>query len=243
MVLSSHRCRTEPQGALPWALLLVCTLLLLPAPHVSSGGLAGKFSNDVYTAPLKNFTARYQLTGEVSGGPCCQRGVGDSFDKRSGIGTLSLYNEYGALNGVVYSRIPPGASESLSAQSLGDWLRAVPLSMLEERGVRPEILREQAGEFGGRTAWVAVVSIPGGSVISRKNWLTGEESRLDSVRGFVVFAREDFVYALMTEINVIGWGGRPGRSYDPDSWDLFMPELEHFYSGMAFGPGAGRTRR
>ena len=112
--------------------------------------------------------------------------------------------------------------------------------MTEDAGLTWDVLMEEAREFDGRHAWIAVVSIPGGGVRGSTQWdpttmqPTGETTYNDSTRGFLVFARENYVYALHCEIEVPGFFFGSGSRYDPDNWDEFLVELERFYKAMKF---------
>lgn len=220
--------------ALRLAALAVLSAILVLLPNGGDADqLAGKFKRDEYTAPDKNFKAKFLLEK-------FEPGVADSWDRASGIGTVSFYNMNGALNGVIYTRIPGNKAETLTSEALADWLRAVPLAMTEDAGLTPDVLREEAREFDGRAAWIAVVSIPGGGVVGSAQWdmskmaPSGETKYNDSTRGFVVFARGNYVYALHCEIEVPGFFLGSGSHYDPDDWDAFMDELGRFYEAMRF---------
>lgn len=198
------------------------------------GRLAGTFENGVYTAPDGRFKARYRLSGASERDPCCDQTVDDAYYP-NGFGILSMSNEYGAINGVIYG--PVGMLDELSVEAqtapLQRWFHGVVMDVLSSGAGVPTILHEEGRQFHEMSAWVAAVSIPGGGVIEHYSSETGEQGRVASVRGFVVFQRDDFIYALMCESNVLSFAGE-SRLYDPGNWSKFVDELSAFYDTMEF---------
>ncbi len=196
---------------------------------------AGSFKDGMYVAPNELFSAKYQLTGASGGEPCCEQTVGDMFDEQTGMGVVSLSNEYGAVNGVFYG--PASAIKYETGddkpQRLKKWFYAVVMERLLFNVPESTVLKEESRKFNRMDAWIAVVEIPGGGVITSYEIETVQAVGQDSVRGFVVFQRGDYIFALMNENNVLGFSGPP-RVYDPDNWDDFLIELNAFYSTMKF---------
>jgi hypothetical protein len=197
--------------------------------------LAGSFRKGVYAAPNKLFRAKYRLTGGTKNDPCCEETVIDSFDEQRGKGTVSLSNEYGALNGVIYGPASlVGADADLdSAQILKRWFHAEVMALLHSIKPQARLLHEERRLFNTMDAWIAVVDIPGGAVAGKYAISTGRYDPADSVRGFVVFQRGTYVFTLMCETNVLSFFGE-SRVYDPDRWDDFLAELSAFYSTTRF---------
>lgn len=193
---------------------------------------AGSFNNSIYVAPNELFRAEYRLTGGSPRDPCCDETVQDWFDAETGFGTVVLSNEYGALNGVFYG--PPSLAGGNGDKSLlKQWFDEMVMGLIRSNVPGATVLQEEQRRFHGMDAWIAVVEIAGGGVLTRYDAETGTEERQDSVRGFVIFQRDDNVFALMCEVNVMSFLGK-SRVYDPDDWDAFLEELSAFYSTMEF---------
>jgi len=179
--------------------------------------LAGSFERDTYIAPDGLFRVKYLLsTG---------RNSIDSFVPETGVGTVSLSNDLGALNGVIYG---PATTNQLE-----DWFHSVPMHLIKSNIPEASILREEGRQIHGMDSWIAVVEMPGGGVMAKYDAEKNTYESSDSVRGFVVFKRNDYIFALMCEVNIMGFFEQ-GRTYDPENWDAFLADLSDFYQHMSF---------
>lgn len=194
--------------------------------------LAGSFENGIYVAPNKLFQAEYQLTGGSPRDPCCEETVQDGFDPETGFGIVVLSNEYGALNGVFYGPTSLAGGNG-DKPLLNQWFDQMVMGLIHSNVSGATVLHEEQRRFHETDAWIVVVEIAGGGVVAKYDSETGTEERQDSVRGFAVFERDDNVFALMCEVNVMSFVG-DSRVYDPDNWDAFLEELSAFYSTMEF---------
>ena len=95
------------------------------------------------------------------------------------------------------------------------------------------VLHEDSQRFHGMDAWIAMVAIGGGGVIASYGRQTGVPDRIDSLRELVVYQRDENVFALMCQVNVMDFFGE-NRLYDRDYRDAFLEELSEFYSTMEF---------
>ena len=113
--------------------------------------------------------------------------------------------------------------------------RDVP-ALLRAAASRCTVIHEEPGTFDGAPAWFAVMHLPRGSAMFRNDAETGLPTRLDSIRGVVVFSRGRQTYLIMTETA-------------PElEWNAFMPKLADFYRGISFSnpdglDGLGYLRR
>lgn len=213
------------------ASLVLFACCVLTATPSEAARLKGKFTDDVYTAPGGIFTARYQLSGTSAADPCCQRTVSDDVDTRSRVGVMSFSNEYGAINGVIWAPAAPAVEDS--AQELSAWLQAVVMPTLRRGSPQAFVHRQETRRVGDFDALLAVTELPGGATACQFDLGTRSLKCGDSVRGLVVFRRGDYCFALMAEMNVLGFFG-DGKRYDPANWDAYLPELEAFLAGMTF---------
>ena len=178
----------------------------------------GEFQDGIYTAPNQLFSVRSPL------GP--DPWVIDSFD--SSAGAVTFIDEAGGLYGIVCTpSFDPLAGANNDAETdlaiLRNWLHDATFPLFFENQLPgSELVREEAGTFQGRPAWLALMHLPRGSVLFRNDPETGLPVRQDSYRGLIVFSRGDHTFLIMKET-------------DPDSpWNSFVPELSEFYSGIAF---------
>jgi hypothetical protein len=155
-------------------------------------------------------------------------------------GAVSFIDGMGRLNGILYMddegyEVPAGQGDG-AARRLGEWLR--------DRGFPgffkvslpgSKILREEAGEIGGRPAWVGVAYLPQGSPLGYGERDSYEVKRSDSWRGMAVVRNGRHIYLLHTELRIEKIAG-PEWTYNADSadWNAFLPELEALFQRIEF---------
>ena len=213
------------------ALMRSAPVLLAAIVAMPAGALEkGQFEAGMYTAPNQLFTVKSPL------GPSPH--LIDTFDQTTG--AVTFLDESGRLFGVVCTPnldILAGADNDFETDAaiLRNWLREATLPMFFQRMVPgSSILREEAAEFEGRLAWIAVLHMPQASAMIRNDPETGYPTRQDSWRGVVVFSRGGQTYLLMTEA-AVDVSGMP-RQFDASApgWNDFVATLTEFYHGMTF---------
>lgn len=192
----------------------------------------GSFQEGLYVAPGQLFSVKSPL------GP--QAYLIDTFDRTTG--TVTFLDETGQLFGVVCTPnldILAGADNDFETDAaiLRNWLREATFPLFFARMVPGSaILREEAAEFEGRPAWVALIHLPRGSPMTRDDPETGTPTREDSWRGVVVFSRGGLTYLLMTETSRDAAGAMRQFDAEAPGWNDFMASLSAFYQGMTFEP-------
>lgn len=192
----------------------------------------GRFRDGLYVAPRELFTVQSPL------GP--NPHLIDTFDRTTG--AVTFLDERGQLYGIVCTPnldVLAGADNDFETDAaiLRNWLREATFPMFFARMIPgSQILREEAVEFEGRPAWVAMIHLPRGSAMIDTDPATGEPVRLDAWRGVVVFMEGGLTYMLMTEAGVDESGRFRTPDADSPEWRGFLPQLTRFYRGMTFEP-------
>jgi hypothetical protein len=218
---------------LPLTRLLAC-LAALPAvlgialaPASANAIEQGDFHAGLYTAPGQLFTVRSPLGPESY--------LVDAFDRSAG--AVTFLDDDGKLFGVICTKsydVLAGADNDFETDAaiLRNWFQAGTFPHFFERRIPGAwIVSEGPGEFEGAPAWIAVLYLPKGSVLTRQDPETGARTRQDSWRGLVVFSRGEHTYLLMTETPPA-----PGRN-------SFLAQLSDFYRGITFAPAELASRK
>ncbi len=218
------------------ALSLILLSLVFSAP-ASAERLQGKFRKGVYTAPTGLFTVQSPLGARPV--------VDDGYGGIPGLGMVSFSNDRAEMYNVMYGPFADSPEvESgypvTTGTDLETWFRDVMFPPAFE-GLLPgsTILRSEAGEFEGQPAWIAIVHMPRGHVITSRTfaqaWLAEPGRRMDSWCGIVVIRHQDHGYILMKELND-QLAGIEKFKLDPEAtdWNAFVPRLAEFYRGVQF---------
>lgn len=204
--------------AYPAALMAVVALVLAPGPAAAFE--QGDYQAGLYTAPGQMFTVKSPLGPESY--------LVDAFEQSAG--AVTFLDDSGELYGVICTRsydVLAGADNDFETDAaiLRNWFHNASFPNFFERRIPGAwIVNEGPGEFDGAPAWIGVVYLPQGSALTRKDPRTGERTRDDSWRGFVVFSRGEHTYLIMTETPPA-----PGRN-------SFLVQLSEFYRGITFTP-------
>lgn len=206
---------------------------LLCAATSFQGHLYGHYKDGVYTAPGKLF----RVSSPFPEDPAVSDGREPENDNA---GAVSFIDAMGRLNGILYMEnrgggMPSGEGEG-AARRLGDWLRDTGFPGFFKVSLPgSKILREEAGEIGGRPAWIAVAYLPKGSPLGYSERDSYEVRRNDSWRGMAVIHNGRHFYLLQTELRIEKIAG-PGWTYNADDadWNGFLPELEALYRRIEF---------
>lgn len=219
-------------GAASLSVALFFSLATAPA---DAARLAGKFKKGVYTAPNGLFTAKSPLGDRPF--------INDGFNAEMGLGSVSFTTDTGKLYGVVFApNLDPLAATTADKDTataiLRNWFRdAIFPTVFAGPLPGSTILRDEAGEFEGQPAWLAVVYLPGGSALASYDPATGKSTRENSWRGMVIVRHGDHSYALMKELNDnFFFGASEDFKFDPAApdWNAFVPRLAEFHRGMQF---------
>jgi hypothetical protein len=222
------------------ALALLLAIGALPA---DAALVSGTFSEGLYTAPGQLFTVKSPL------GP--RPILVDGFDRAAG--AVTFIDDIGQLFGVVCTpNLDMLAGVTIDAEVataiLRNWFREAAFPAYFAATVPgSSILREAPAVFEGEPAWVALMHLPRGAPLERRDPATGQATRRDSWRGAVVISRGGHTYLLMTEAIAIPSGASPQafNAWTP-GWDSFLAKLAPFYRGMTFttaGPDESEQRR
>ena len=196
------------------AAALACTLAAGPIFAIEQGA----FEAGLYTAPGQLFTVKSPL------GPSPI--LVDSFDEQTG--AVTFLDDTGELYGLICTPnydVLAGADNDFETDAaiLRNWFRDATFPLFFARQLPgATIIHEEPGTFDGAPAWFAVMHLPRGSAMFRNDAETGLPTRLDSIRGVVVFSRGGQTYLIMTE-----------TAPEPE-WKAFLPKLADFYRGIAF---------
>jgi len=211
---------------------LCVSLLALSTGSAVARSLKGKVKKGVYYSPANNFTVPVTKGWDVK--------VNDSYDKKKGIGAVSMHDVLGSLDSIHYMMVPPEFQARIQEMEnkehfLLDWLQKelIPGWYLP---AAPEsrILREATGPFEGMPAAFALVDIPGGSHIAVTSTSDGKTRRADSCRGLVVFLKGRYIYSIATETTSAVCKKEAG-AVEPDKNGMpFAEALRTFYKSIAF---------
>ena len=145
----------------------------------------GAFEAGTYTAPGELFTVKSPL------GPSPI--LVDSFDELTG--AVTFLDETGELYGLICTPnfdVLAGADNDFETDAaiLRNWFHDATFPLFFARQLPgATIIHEEPGTFDGSPAWFAVMHLPRGSAMFRNDAETGLPTRLDSIRGVVVFSR------------------------------------------------------
>jgi hypothetical protein len=205
------------------------TAALVLAPPLAGAFEQGEYHAGLYTAPGQLFTVKSPL------GPGSY--LVDGFERSAG--AVTFLHDDGSLYGVICTPsydVLAGADNDFETDVaiLRNWFHSATFPHFFEKQIPGAwIAREGPGEFEGRPAWTAVLYLPRGSALIRKDPITGEATRADSWRGVVVFSRGEHTYLIMTE-----------TPPEPDG-NSFLVALSEFYRGFSFaeaGPASPKIR-
>ncbi len=199
-------------------LITAAALVLAFAAEPLFANEQGAFKAGTYTAPGELFTVKSPL------GPTPI--LVDSFDELTG--AVTFLDESGELYGLICTPnfdVLAGADNDFETDAaiLRNWFHDATFPLFFARQLPgASIVHEEPGTFDGAPAWFAVMHLPRGSSMFRNDPETGLPTRLDSVRGLVVFSRGKQTFLIMTETA-------------PElEWNAFLPKLSDFYRGIAF---------
>ncbi len=173
-----------------------------------------------FKSPLKNFTI---IAPRIPYGTKIQK------ENSKDDGTVSFFGDAGDLRRIDYFRAPAGKTAPMdSTEQQALYHRS--LNALLKSNTGSSLLSERAYTLDGTGMLLALVAFPEGSTVVES--FTGK--REDSVRGILIFARKDFLYALHAELldNVLE---RKKDPLPPEELlrraELYLPEL---YRSMTF---------
>ncbi len=179
----------------------------------------GAFEAGIYTAPGQLFAVKSPL------GPAPI--LVDSFDDTTG--AVTFLDNSGELYGLICAPsfdVLAGADNDFETDAaiLRNWFHDATFPLFFARQLPgATIVHEEPGSFDGAPAWLAVMHLPRGSAMFKNDPETGLPTRLDSLRGVVVFSRNRQTYMIMTETT-------------PElEWNAYLPKLTDFYRGISFG--------
>jgi hypothetical protein len=215
-------------------LAVYATLALAPfllAATVTHGNLYGRYNDGVYLAPKKLF----RLSAPFPDDPTISDG---SEPANNNAGAVSFIDPAGRMLGVLYmeNKGSGAAADSGDTRQLADWFRDTGFPRFFQANVPDaKVLRDEAGEIGGKPAWIAVAHVPNASPLGLSVRGSYDVKRNDSWRGMAVVARGKHYYLLQTELRIEKLAG-PDWSYDEDAanWNVFVPELEALYDRIEF---------
>lgn len=201
---------------------LTAVFVLALAPQPAEAFEQGDYHAGLYTAPGHLFTVKSPLGPESY--------LVDGFERSAG--AVTFLDDSGKLFGVICTPsydVLAGADNDFETDAaiLRNWFRQATFPHFFEKQIPGAwIVREAPGEFEGKPAWIAVLYLPRGSAMIRKDPLTGDPARGDSWRGVVVFSRGEHTYLIMTETPPEPVG------------NAYLAKLSSFYRGISFAETA-----
>lgn len=222
----------------PMTILLAAVLTISFAPDsLLSQDVKSIKPGKTYTSPLKDF----EVTAPEL---CLGTKIQQQSDKNGGM--VAFLSDVGQLDRIDFARLDPDVSTSLS-ESTSEVKQAVYAEHLRSTVLEPNegtIITAEPLVLDETEVLFAVAELPGGSVLESVSFREGEmvSERMDSVRGLVVFAREDVIYVLHHEVGVdfdaiwdCGLSGMGGPQLTADERDRAAREgLQRLYEAMRF---------
>ncbi len=143
-------------------------------------------------------------------------------------GAVTFLDDKGELYGLICTPnydVLAGADNDFETDAaiLRNWFRDATFPLFFARQLPgATIIHEEPGTFDGAPAWFAAMHLPRGSAMFTNDAETGLPTRLDSIRGVIVFSRGGQTFLIMTEMA-------------PElEWKAFLPKLADFYRGISF---------
>jgi hypothetical protein len=214
--------------------------LLLGSDACFARGLEGQVKKGIYTSPAGNFRV------PVPQGLGMQ--VSDGYDKdgRNFIGAVSFHDDFGSLVAIFYMKLEPDQAAKFDQGGLprlAGWLPAVAMPIwFVPASPESRILHQEDGTFENMPVSLAQVEIPGGSALTTID-PSGRQTRVDSVRGLIIFRRGNYIYMLAKEQSagdaIFGVAKAPDNAAaaaaEPEGqWKGFVSELTASYQSVVF---------
>lgn len=188
---------------------LTCAAILLLPKALFSLQKPG----ESFQAPLKNFTV---LVPNLPFGTKVQK----KNDKD--LGMVSFLGATGDVRRIDYQRLPPDFNIPTDSITLRRFTETALISLLEPNHGTVEA--DSAISLPDQEAWFALVHFPNASRL-----VDSTGTRLDAVRGLLLFVRQGFAYTLSVEPGVMDTG--PGHQLNAP---YAIAMLTKFYGSIAF---------
>lgn len=215
-----------------WFVAPLAALILTACP--SNPPTKGKIDGGSYASPHGNYTMQIPL------GPGLGRRITDDAREVQGKeGYVSILNDFGEVRSVEYVEIPAAETQRFAGDNLpyslqSGYREGFVASKLEQfPGTRS--LHDEPLENADGRAHFGIVFIPGGSPLVRANALgLPSNEHLDTLRSYLVFARDGFLYILGCTFSADGI--EPDLTLTPERIDAYKRSLDAMRAGMSFPP-------
>jgi len=180
--------------------------------------LSGKIVNGTYTPPPQNFSVTVPPGFTSSQFAMVQDSYGDAYGGKAG--TVTFSSIFGGLRSVWYFPIAVVADATHHGKDAYRRLFLGPIfgGSILPKVPRATVISEEYVDFNGREAFFAVVDMPEGSNVAAGG------KRQDTIRGFIVFATNDYFYMLASQT-----GAARARARDS-----LLEQLNEFYRYFKF---------
>ena len=178
------------------ATVSICFLVCSLAAGSAGARTKGKIKEGTYTSPAGNFSVPLPAGAGLR--------VNDRYDPKEGIGAVSFHDALGSQKGIHFMRIPADVTKVLDdpttrKQALEGFLEQVALpTWFLPASKDARILHQELIQHDGADAFIGLVSIPGGGILSIQD--ASGTRRMDSTRGVLVLYHQGYVYLLTTEV-------------------------------------------
>jgi len=215
-----------------WSAVPVAALLL--AACQTNPPTKGKVEGGIYSSPDGNYTMPIPLGGEFG-----RRIMDDARDLQGKEGFVSILNDFGEVRSVEYTELPAAERERFAGGELPGLLEwfyrdgVVGLKSQKFPGMRS--LHDEALESEDGPAHFGIAFVPGGSALVGANVLgLPSNEHKDSLRAFLVFARDGFAYNLGCTYSEDAL--KPDLALTPARIERYKGSLVAMRSSMRFPP-------